>query len=190
MTDAAATVDRWPRRNAGLQLRKGPSCWAYALVNAAIAAGVPDAERFSADALFKLACESDGIDQEINRTRGTTGRAVVDAFAKLMPDHAPLPLSTATVESWVRDYGPAAVSLRWRYVSIGLIGRTLRRQPGPLDGTHSVALVGHDPRHRTWFWRRRPCFLVLDSQHPSRRAWLPVADFLLDAVECFGFQLK
>ena len=183
-------VNRWPRNNAGLQLRKGPACWAYAIVNAAISAGVPDAERFSADALFRLACETDDIDDETNARWGTTGRGVVDAFAKLQPDHTPLPLSPATVESWVRDYGPVAASLRWRYPSVGMIGSVLRRQPGPLDGTHSVALVGHDPRHRTWFWRRRPCFLVLDSQHPSRKAWLPVADFLLDAVECFGFQSK
>lgn len=187
MTDHATIIDRWPRRNAGLQLRTGPSCWAYAMVNAAIAAGVPDAERFSAEALFKMAAGLDDVAAEVNRTKGTTGAAIVEAFARIAPDHAPLPLSSATVESWVRDYGPVAASIRWHYPRVGMLGSTLRRQPGIGDTTHSVSLLGHDPRHRTGLFRCRPCFLVMDSTRPSFRLWLPVADFLLDAVECYGF---
>lgn len=187
MATPQTLVNRWPATHAGVQLRKGPACWAYAIVNAAISAGVPDAERLNADALYKLACQIDGIDPEINRTRGTTGRATVEAFSRLVPDRTPLPISAATAPAWVRDYGPVAASLRWHYPAVGLIGSTYRRQPAPNDSTHTVAIVGHDPRHRTWLFRRRPCLLVLDSQHPSDKAWLPVADFMLDAVECYGF---
>ena len=187
MSAPTTITDRWPATHAGVQLRRGPSCWAYAMVNAAIAANVPDADRFSADALFRMACEIDGVDPEINRTRGTTGSAILDAFSRLVPDRTPLPISPATAESWVRDYGPVAASLRWRYPRVGVVGSTLRRQPGIGDGTHSVALLGHDPRHRTGLFRCRPCFLVMDSTRPSFRLWLPVADFLLDAVECYGF---
>ena len=182
-----STMDRWTQIHAGLQLRKGPSCWAYAMVNAAISANVQDAERFSADALFRMACEIDGIPPDTNKAYGTTGRAVVEAFSRLVPDRTPLPVTPATCESWVRDYGPVAASIRWHYPRVGVIGSTLRRQPGPLDGTHSVALLGHDTRHRTGLFHHRPCFLVRDSTRPSFRIWLPVADFILDAVECYGF---
>lgn len=180
-------VNRWPASHAGLQLRKGPACWAYAWVNCALAAGVPDADRLNADALYKLACARDGIDERTNRTHGTSGAAVAAAWASLMPEHPVIPISAATAPAWVRDYGPVAAAIAWRYPAVGLIGTTYRRQPGPLDTNHSVALVGFDGRHRTWLWMRRPAFLVLDSQHPSRRAWLPEADFLADCVECFGF---
>lgn len=181
-------IDRYPKPDAGSQLRKGKSCWAYAAVNAAISAGMTGATTLSPDAVFNAACAIDGIPETDNRDHGTLGSAVVKVIRSMLGDDAG---SMARISPQLADVflitGSAVmVAIRHNYAKVGLIGNTMRRLPEVHATGHAIALVGFDAFHRTGIFRKRPCFLVCDSARRGR-LWLAQADFLKDCFEAWAF---
>ena len=172
-------VDRTPLPDAGAQLRDGPSCFGFAACNALLALGL---EAPDPVAVWALACDLDGLDERTNRTTGTTGGAAVEAACRLLPGTPALwtEVPPASACEWLFHNGPLVAAIRWNYARVGLVGRTARRVPELAGGNHAVCLCGYDPAHRTGLFRKRPCYLVIDSQRRGgHRYWIPSADLHL-----------
>lgn len=185
----AGKVVRWPATTAGRQFLRGPTCWAHAAINAAIASGIDGAAGLDPERIHREACRIDPIESNDDGGGPTIGWAVGQAVCRELGcgfSH----LTPAAVAGWIQGHGAVASAIRWHYQRIGVIGTTMRRWEDPGNPGHAVALVGYDPAHRTTIFRREPAFLVLDSQHEHRRAWIPQRDFQLDALETIAFTVQ
>jgi hypothetical protein len=170
----------WPARDAGSQFRRGPACFAYAALNAALGMEVAGAVNVDATDVFNTAAELDGLPDEINERFGTTGDAALEALCQeLAPRLRWTRLDNGDIPAWLFHRGPVVVALRWNYVRVGIIGTTARRSTETNQGNHAVALCGYEPYHVAAFGlggrKRRPCYLVKDSCRRGKY-WIPSAD--------------
>jgi hypothetical protein len=192
-----AGFSNYPGRTAGTQFDiRAPACTAYAMVNAGVCNKLT---RLNPEQVFDLAVEIDGIDDDLNRWRGTLVEAAADAWCRIMRETYRAPVSwcrldVSDVLRWTRLRYAAVVAVEpWHFNTVGLIPGDVRRwEPSIFRSGHAVCVTGWNPRKRLGLLRRGAAVEFIDSERnrAARASWIEQGQFARFAKRAVGIVLE